>query len=391
MSLPDSRPVVESTIRHLTSRTSQPADFPLLVGFDGFVDEIVHVVDKRFGPQEWERTETISRFAERVTSAAGLSTNIELVPIQIKLGGNGPIMANALVSQGFPLTYIGSVGLPEPHPVFRELADRCRMISIADPGHTDALEFNDGKLMLGKLEPIRRVNWENLIAKVPLDELARIIGQAKLIALVNWSILPYATEIWQHIVTDVLPRVEFAEPPFFFFDLADPEKRTVEELRNVLRVIQSYRPYGRVIAGFNRREADQVACALGVARRGDPSLPAAETARRIGEVLDVWAVVVHPTDEAAGYFQAAGPQVFHVAGPYTPTPRLTTGAGDNFNAGLCSGLLLGLPPEEALLLGTATSGFYVRQRRSPSLEELLSFLQVWAEHGVEELDRRESF
>ena len=59
----------------------------------------------------------------------------------MKLGGNGPIMANALASAGLSVNYIGAVGFPTLHPVFEEMARRAKVIRIADPGHTDALEL----------------------------------------------------------------------------------------------------------------------------------------------------------------------------------------------------------------------------------------------------------
>ena len=69
---------------------------------------------------------------------------------QRKLGGNGPIMANALACLGLHVTYLGCLGYPEIDPVFRDFATRATVRSIAEAGHTDALEFDDGKLMLGK-------------------------------------------------------------------------------------------------------------------------------------------------------------------------------------------------------------------------------------------------
>ncbi len=42
----------------------------------------------------------MTELAQRIGEAAGLSTNLELVPTQVKLGGNGPIMANALSRNG---------------------------------------------------------------------------------------------------------------------------------------------------------------------------------------------------------------------------------------------------------------------------------------------------
>src|SRR5690606_10680155 len=83
-----------------------------LIGFDGFVDEIIDVVATRHSPTSYQRFATISQLAKRIADAAGLSTNLELVTTQVKLGGNGPIMANALAGLGVDVTYIGSVGDP---------------------------------------------------------------------------------------------------------------------------------------------------------------------------------------------------------------------------------------------------------------------------------------
>ena len=75
-------------------------------------------------------------------------------------------MANALAAAGLAVTYIGCLGYPALHPVFADLAKRAKVISIAEPGHTDALEFEDGKLMLGKHQSLGDVNWDNLQSRV---------------------------------------------------------------------------------------------------------------------------------------------------------------------------------------------------------------------------------
>ena len=67
---------------------SQVETFQILAGFDGFVDEIIHVVDKREDNQRFKRIDTIEAFSKRIATYSGLSGNIELVPTQIKLGGN---------------------------------------------------------------------------------------------------------------------------------------------------------------------------------------------------------------------------------------------------------------------------------------------------------------
>ena len=65
-----------------------------------------------------------------------------------------------------------------------------------------------------------------------------------------------------------------------------------------------------------------------------------------------------------------------MAGPFTLTPKITTGAGDHFNAGFCIGRLLGLDLAGSLQLGVATSGYYVRHAVSPKLEEMERFLKT---------------
>ena len=110
------------------------------------------------------RLPTIAQLAERLAAAAGRSTNIELVSQLTKLGGNGPIMANALASFGLKVTYLGILGYPNLHPVFADFAKRAEVHSIAEPGYTDALEFDDGKIMLGKHQSLKQMNWENIKA-----------------------------------------------------------------------------------------------------------------------------------------------------------------------------------------------------------------------------------
>src|SRR5215510_701007 len=85
------------------------------IGLDGFVDEIIHVVDKRESATQFTRLPTIAKYAERLAAAAGRSTNVEMVNTMTKLGGNGPIMANALASFGLQVTYLGNLGYPNLH------------------------------------------------------------------------------------------------------------------------------------------------------------------------------------------------------------------------------------------------------------------------------------
>src|SRR5437868_3976157 len=170
----------EQCAAELTKNISRVAGLTAFVGLDGFVDEILHVVDKRESADRYQRLTTIDKFAERMAAAAGQSTNVELVTQLTKLGGNGPIMANALASFGIKVTYLGILGYPALHPVFADFAKRADVHSIAEPGYTDAIEFEDGKIMVGKHESLKQMNWENICERFSRDKFSQSFCSAEI-------------------------------------------------------------------------------------------------------------------------------------------------------------------------------------------------------------------
>lgn len=349
--------------------------YEVTVGFDGFVDEIIAVVDKRQSFDQYQRIETIQQFGERISRSASLSTNIELVPQIVKLGGNGPIMANALAQMGQHISYLGALGWPDVHPVFQDLAAKCRqVISFAEPGHTDALEFSDGKIMLGKLASLNTITWENLSKSAQLDTLRSLFTEADLVAAVNWTMIPYMNQLW-HKLLEFAAKQQFLVRPIFFVDLADPEKRSQKDIQLALEYIQKFSRYYHVVLGLNRKEASEIAQVASVKLSKEPDkVTIAEITKALADKLDLWCLVVHSIRDTAAV--CAG-EYAYMQGPYCEKPKLTTGAGDNFNAGFCLGLLLGLSLASVLSLAKATSGFYVRNGFSPNLVQLQEFTNLW--------------
>jgi sugar/nucleoside kinase (ribokinase family) len=342
-----------------------------VLGFDGFVDEIIAVVDKRHGPDRYDPVESIAAMARKILGASGESSNYELIVKQRKLGGNGPIMANALASLGLGVTYIGNLGYPDVHLVFRDFAARAKVISIAEPGHTDALEFADGKLMLGKLQTLGDVNWETLLTRVGKAELSALMGGATLIGMLNWTMLPRVGEIWDKLLEEILPDGPKAGRTLFV-DLADPEKRTREDLRGALHTVSRFQEQVDVILGLNLKEATQVADVLGLPDRPDREATIEQDAAEIRQALGLACVVIHPRKAAAA---ATETESARFPGPFVQLPKISTGAGDHFNAGFCLGRILGMGLEESLCAGVASSGYYVRTAQSPSALELAGFIE----------------
>jgi sugar/nucleoside kinase (ribokinase family) len=363
----------QNCAHQLSNGKERIARMTAFVGLDGFVDEILHVVDKRESADKYLRLPTIAQLAERLAGAAGRSTNVELVGQLTKLGGNGPIMANALASFGLKVTYLGILGFPNLHPVFGEFARRAEVHSIAEPGYTDALEFEDGKVMLGKHQSLREMNWENIKSRFGLEKFSQLLGKADLVGFVNWTMLTAMSDIWSNVLKEICPKMTGARRKIFF-DLADPEKRNQTDILQALDLISNFQKYFDVILGLNEKEGFEIGETLGLksAERSKDGL--LKLCVQIHERMKIDTVIIHPTS----YALASGRDgTGIVEGPFTPKPKITTGAGDHFNSGFCLGKLLGLSTELSLLTGVTTSGHYVRTGESPSMTQLGIMLASW--------------
>lgn len=363
----------EKTAAQLQNAAPKVAQMTAFVGLDGFVDEILHVVDKRETAEKYLRLPTIAQLADRLGAAAGKSTNIELVSQVTKLGGNGPIMGNALASFGLKVTYLGILGYPNLHPVFADFAKRAEVYSIAEPGYTDALEFEDGKIMLGKHQSLKQMNWGNIKDRYGLDKFSAKFGSADLVGFVNWTMLTYMSDIWSSVLEEICPTMNGPRRKLFI-DLADPEKRTAEDIVRALDLIASFHKYFAVTLGLNEKESHEVGRNLGLKTNNRTPEGLQLLCREIHQRVQVDTITIHPT----AYALASGPDgVSIVEGPFTPKPNITTGAGDHFNSGFCLGKLLGLPTQLCLLTGVTTSGYYVRTGQSPSVSDLAGMLRNW--------------
>jgi sugar/nucleoside kinase (ribokinase family) len=370
MKTPDLR---EECARQLTSLVAKATSFSAFVGLDGFVDNIVHAVDQRESSQKYSRLPTITSFAERIAAAAGRSTNIEIVPQRIKLGGNGPIMANALATLGLKVTYVGALGYPNLHPVFEPLSKRAEVHTIAEPGYTDAAEFLDGKVMLVKSASLAEITWENIDKRLGRDPFLKYFTSADLVAFVNWTMIPFMTEIWEALQKEACPAVKGPRRKLFF-DLADPEKRPSEDIARALQLVSDFQRCFDVILGVNEKETFEIAEALGLPNRGHSPEALSGLAREIHQKLQIDTLVVHPVSYALA---VSDDNLDLVYGPVIIDPVITTGAGDHFNSGFCLGKLLGFTNESSLLAGVSSSGYYVKTGQSPDIKALAALMCNW--------------
>lgn len=339
------------------------------IGLDGFVDRIIRVVDKRISPTEHTYVRTLGDYGNMVSAAAGLSLNVEIIPKVQKLGGNGPIMANAMARLGAEVSCVGAFGLPAPTPEYTEMGKRVALYSVAQPACTDAYEFDDGKIMASALESLNTLSWDTLMGALGVEMLVRLFEQAELIALNNWTMIPHMSHIWRHLQEDVFPRLT-PRRRVIFLDLADPAKRTKGDIRRAIETMAGFSPFGEVYLSCNKREAMILSRVLGEEADGADMGAAAQI---LQERLHIAAVSIHTLE---GSFACVQGEVIAAPGFFVDKPLISVGGGDHFNAGLAWGMMSGLPMYDAMVLASAVSGYYVRTGVTPDRSQLAEFLRT---------------
>ncbi len=308
-------------------------NFKILIGFDGFVDSIYHPVEERKNVNDVLFFPSIQSFAQRLQKASNVSCNIELVLQEKRIGGNAPIMAKALLDMGAIINFIGTLGDPQIEPVFTELTSRCAHVtSLSSSGKSDVLEFQDGKIMLGHHDSILGLNQTILQEK--MGPLLKILwAESDLVAMVNWTMFPNMNAIWRYLQTAYSPTDKL-----FFFDLADPSKRPLADLKEALQIIAGF---NRSILSLNESEAAQIKALVG------SDFP---------YNLGISELVIHSKTSALVYAEGSS---FEVESELIQNPVRVTGVGDNFNAGYCLARLEKKGYIDSLLAGCLAARIYL--------------------------------
>lgn len=351
----------------------------LLAGFDGFVDSIIHVVDQRLDADHYSRIQTIADYGKRIMDGAGLSTNFEFVLQQKKAGGNGTIFAAALGKLGFSTVYIGATGTISPNEVFRELVGSGDVYGICEPASTEALEFLDGKLICSDLSSFVSFSWNTLCRKIGIEKLAQLMDEADVIGFNNWTMLTAMSDCWHHILEDVIPLLKTSPAQKeLFFDLADPQKRSKQDILQALQLIQQFQNTGFCVTlGLNLKEATLL---LGLFTDVPSNMALEDLVTSLSKYIHVHCIVVHPVDCAIAVSEGV---CVCMDGPFCSNPKVTTGAGDNFNAGFMFGKTLGMPLDLCLLCGVSASGYYVRTGEHVDRQKMCEFLDLWQHDCVD--------
>ncbi|MDG5761951.1 hypothetical protein QA600_21760 [Natronococcus sp. A-GB1] len=376
MTQPQTDAFDEETAAHVTAcRDAVPTTPPnaeLTFGFDGFIDNVRELVDVRHDAENYTPMRELGAFGDRIRRSADADSSVstEWHRSGRRAGGHVAHLSRATGTVGFDPTMLGTFGIPSD-PVFDDEFEQYERYTLGEPTITDAVEFDDGKLLLQETGSQRRLNWERLCDRVGIETLADAVDGATVLGIGYWANIPELPTIWNGLATELWPLL--SEPPeSVFLDPADIRQLSTERLRSGLEPLAELDDTVPVTVSANRAETAVLARPRSTERHDGTLRDAAERAR---DALGVTRYAAHSSSASA----LAGPETTaRVAVPQTDDPVLTTSAGDHFTAGLVLAHLIGITNGPSLVLGNALAGHFVRNGAPPTYEELLTFVDRYA-------------
>jgi hypothetical protein len=343
----------------------------VVFGFDGFVDQVREVVADRRDPETHDRLDELAGFSERVAASveADSSLSFEWIQRGTRTGGHTCHLGRAFGKWGFDPVLVGMYGDPLLDPFDREFADY-ELHTLGEPGYTDAVEFDDGKLLLIENGDSMELDWDRLCDRVGRETLATRLDGARLFGAGYWAETPNLPDLLSGL-RDLWP--ELTDPPeTVVVDPGDVRKLDPGRLRAGREALGELDDVARVVLTANRAETDVLADTYG--ERVGSDRDATGDAEVVFDALDASLVVCHGLEESVVVSETG---THRVSVPVVDDPELTTSSGDHFNAGLALALVEGMEPATAAAVGNAVAGCFVRTGVAPSLADVRSFLEEY--------------
>lgn len=344
-------------------------DGKILLGCDGFVDEVYEIVEVRQNLNEFKPMSDMGSFGELVSKRAGGGLGLEIVGKRRCSGGFTPNTGRVGAFLGLRPCLMGLYGETAIDSAFEEFHDNSELISLGDPALTVVLEFSNGKVLLSALKTVAHLTWADCQASLGEEKLDALFAGVDILGLGYWSLTPDFDEF----VKGFVGRYDTGRTPKrMFFDLADVNKRSHESLVESLELLRSVNRTIPCTISFNEHEGAELFSRHGMESVEEPRQMAADLAR-LRDKLEVDELVIH-TPEFAVASHATEGEAFAMQEFQTNVIR-TAGAGDSFNGGYLCASLGQLSLKERLVIANATTSFFVTHATAPTKEQLLAQIE----------------
>lgn len=347
---------VESCQRSLPET---PAGGDVIFGFDGYVDT-VRVVGTDTADGTDESIDTLASLRDRIAAAvdADSSLSLDWHARGTRAGGHVCHLARAWDRLGYDPTLLGMLGHPR-HPQFETEFGHLETYSLGEPGYTDAMEFDDGKLMLNEEGDIRQFDWATLRSTLDHETLVDAIDGTELFGIGYWAMAPRLPSVFDGLREEIWPSL--ADPPSrILVDPADIQRLADDTVVEMIEATERLDELATVTLSANRSETLSLADVVSGGSSTDP-------VRTVFEAIDVSRFVSHGVDQSRSITENDSATV---AVPRVTDPELTTSAGDHFNAGFAFGLVEEMDDREALVFGNALARQFISTGTTPAYDDV---------------------
>ncbi len=337
----------------------------ILLGCDGFVDEVYQIVDVRKSLEEFTPLDDMRIFGELVAKRSGGGLGLEIVPKRRCSGGFTPNTGRIPAFLGLKPTMVGLYGREKIDPAFEEFKDNCNQVSLGDSAITLVFEFSNGKVLLSDLKTVANFTWKDFVASFPGEAMAKLFAGVDILGLGYWSLTPD----FDSFLTGMVSQYEDSKPPRrMFFDFADIKKKSKESFFASLQLIRKFNGKIPMTMSLNEHEGAELLSRFGIVCKEDPQALAQDLAT-VRKEIGIDELVIHTPHFAVASTASEGEGVAMQA--FQKNVIRTAGAGDSFNGGYVSASLGNLNLKERLVISNAATAFFVTHATAPTKQELI--------------------
>lgn len=341
----------------------------VLLGCDGFVDEVYQIVDVRKNLSEYTAMDNMSVFGELVLKRSGGGLGLEIVPKRRCSGGFTPNTGRVAAFLGLKPTLIGLYGQKEIDPAFEEFIDNCNLVSLGESAVTLVFEFTNGKILLSALKTVADLTWEDFTAHFPGEKLDALFTGVDILGLGYWSLTPD----FDNFLTGMISRYDHTTPPRrMFFDFADIKKKSQESFFASLELIKKFNDKIPMTMSLNEHEGADLFSRFGITCKEDPAAITSDL-KTVRREIGIDELVIHTPHFAVASHSSEGEA--HAMQEFQQKVIRTAGAGDSFNGGYLCASLGDLQLKERLVVANAVTAFFVTNATAPTKEELIAQIE----------------
>lgn len=341
----------------------------VLLGCDGFVDEVYQIVDVRKSLTEYTPLDKMRAFGELVVQRSGGGLGLEIVPKRRCSGGFTPNTGRIAAFLGLKPTLAGLYGANEIDPAFDEFKENCNLLSLGEPAVTLVFEFGDGKVLMSALKSVANLTWSDFVGFFGEEKLKELFTGVDILGLGYWSLTPDFDNFLKGFVSQY---DTMQAPRRMFFDFADIKKKSNESFLESLDLIKQFNERIPMTISLNEHEGAELFSRFGMECQDDPKGIAADLTA-VRNKIGIDELVIHTPHFAVASSAADGED--YAIQDFQENVIRTAGAGDSFNGGYLCASLGELSIKERLVLANAATAFFVTHATAPTKEELIKQIE----------------